>query len=60
VSEVIPALKALNPQVKIVAMSASVPDDVSSSLPAIGAQAFLVKPCTIHDLLNTLQHVLKA
>jgi CheY-like chemotaxis protein len=60
VSEVIPALKALNPQVKIVAMSASVPNDVSSSLPAIGAQAFLVKPCTTHDLLNTLQHVLKA
>jgi signal transduction histidine kinase len=58
--QVIPALKALNPHVKIVAMSASGLNDSSNSLPEIGSQAFLVKPYTTDDLLNTLRDVLKA
>lgn len=52
------ALRKLNPQVKIVAVSGLVP---SAQMPAIGSeiQAFLPKPYTAKELLTCIQSVLK-
>ncbi len=52
------ALRKLNPQVKIIAVSGLVP---SAQMPAIGSeiQAFLLKPYTAKELLICIQSVLK-
>jgi two-component system, cell cycle sensor histidine kinase and response regulator CckA len=52
----IPVLQQLNPQVKIIACSGSISRDHLP--PNAGVQAFLSKPFTSEDLLNTLHRVI--
>lgn len=51
-------LKAINPQVKIVAISGLVTGDKLSELTGVDVDAFLTKPFTAKDLLITLNQVL--
>lgn len=57
-SMAIRALKAINPEVKIVAISGLITGDQLSEVTGIDVQAFLTKPFTAKDLLITLNQVL--
>jgi two-component system, cell cycle sensor histidine kinase and response regulator CckA len=52
------ALQKINPQVLIIATSGLTSNSLFTIGPSIGVRAFLAKPYTIEELLNTLQEVL--
>ncbi len=52
-------LRAINPQVKIIATSGLTSNSLFTEGESIGVQAFLAKPYLIEELLDTLQQVLQ-
>jgi CheY-like chemotaxis protein len=52
-------LQKINPQVKVIAMSGLAANNLFAAGPEIGIAAFLAKPYTVQELLDTLQQVLK-
>lgn len=54
---IIRTLHKLNPQVKIIAMTGLATKESITKTMSFGVQAFLAKPFTAQDLLNTLSRV---
>lgn len=54
----IPALEKINPQVKIVAMSGLPSNEKIAQAAGIGVKAFLAKPCTAKQLLQTIKEAI--
>ncbi len=57
-STTIRALQKLNPQLKIIAVSGLTTNDKVAEAAGFGAKAFLSKPYTVKELLNTINGVL--
>lgn len=53
-------LQRINPQVKIIALSGLVSNDKIALAAGVGVKAFLSKPYTARELLNTINDVLRA
>ena len=58
-STIIQTLQRINPQVKIIAMSGLAPNEAIATSHPTSIQAFLAKPFTAYELLQTLHQLIK-
>ena len=54
------AVQRMNPSIKIIAISGLMTNDKITQAAGMGAKAFLSKPCTAKDLLQSINAVLSA
>jgi two-component system, cell cycle sensor histidine kinase and response regulator CckA len=57
-STIILTLKKMNPQVQIIAMSGLAPNQAITASDPTMIQAFLAKPFTTHELLQSLHQII--
>ncbi|MBK9249381.1 MAG: response regulator, partial [Ignavibacteria bacterium] len=57
--ELMRILRSINPDIRIIAASGVVDNDITKNLKAAGAQVILLKPFTVDKLLSAIQEVLE-